>query len=85
MDPITRKSSWSRDRERLRKMTFYCFTNECLRDYILRYLGNTAAITAGIAPTAWSQFETVDVTDISKAYTHWMCGEQPAEVRNQCG
>ena len=28
-----------RDRERLRKMTYYCFTNECLRDYILRYFG----------------------------------------------
>ena len=28
-----------RNYERLRKMTFYCFTNECLRDYILRYFG----------------------------------------------
>lgn len=28
-----------RDRERLRKMTYYCFTNGCLRDYILRYFG----------------------------------------------
>ena len=28
-----------RNYERLRKMTFYCFTSECLRDYILRYFG----------------------------------------------
>lgn len=28
-----------RDKERLRKMTFYCVTNECLRDYILKYFG----------------------------------------------
>ncbi len=28
-----------RDRDRLKKMTFYCFTNECLRDYMLQYFG----------------------------------------------
>ena len=28
-----------RDRERLKKMTFYCFSKTCLRDYILRYFG----------------------------------------------
>ena len=31
LDPITREIVMERDRERLRKMTFYCFTNECLR------------------------------------------------------
>ncbi|SKB86528.1 ATP-dependent DNA helicase RecQ [Lachnospiraceae bacterium] len=30
-----------RDRERLKKMTFYCFSKTCLRDYILRYFGET--------------------------------------------
>ena len=28
-----------RNLERLRRMTFYCFTNECSREYILRYFG----------------------------------------------
>ncbi len=35
LDAFTRQIVQERDRERLRKMTFYCFTNDCLRDYIL--------------------------------------------------
>ncbi len=37
LDPVTRQIVMERDRERLRMMTFSCFTNDCLRDYILRY------------------------------------------------
>ena len=48
LDPMTRQLVMERDRERLRKMTFYCFTHECLRDYILRYFGEYAVITAEI-------------------------------------
>ena len=55
-----------RDRERLRKMTFYCFTNECLRDYILRYFGEYGSNYCGNCSNCLSQFETVDVTDISR-------------------
>ncbi|MFR4784334.1 MAG: RecQ family zinc-binding domain-containing protein [Pilosibacter sp.] len=36
---MTRQIVAERDRERLTKMTFYCFTNDCLREYILRYFG----------------------------------------------
>ena len=54
------------DRERLRKMTFYCFTNECLRDYILRYFGEYGSNYCGNCSNCLSQFETVDVTDISR-------------------
>ena len=39
LDDFTRAIVMERDRERLKKMTYYCFTNECLRDYILRYFG----------------------------------------------
>ena len=46
MDPLTRDLVTERDR--LHKMTFYCFTNECLRDYILRYFGEYGANTAKI-------------------------------------
>ena len=28
-----------RDKERLKQMAFYCTTNECLRDFVLRYFG----------------------------------------------
>ena len=39
LDEEERELIKERDQERLRKMTFYCFTNECLREYILRYFG----------------------------------------------
>lgn len=57
----------ARDRERLKKMTFYCFTNECLRDYILRYFGEYGSNYCGNCSNCLSQFEEVDVTDIAKA------------------
>lgn len=44
-DPETTALIRQREEERLKKMTFYCFTHECLRDYILRYFGNTVPIT----------------------------------------
>lgn len=66
LDPVTREIVMERDRERLRKMTFYCFTNECLRDYILRYFGEYGSNYCGNCSNCLSQFETVDVTDISR-------------------
>ena len=52
-----------RDRERLKKMTFYCFTRECLRDYILRYFGEYPASCCKNCGNCLSQFETADVTE----------------------
>jgi ATP-dependent DNA helicase RecQ len=54
-----------RDRERLKKMTFYCFTNECLRDYMLRYFGEYGSNYCGNCSNCLSQFEEKDVTDIA--------------------
>lgn len=51
-----------RDRERLRKMTFYCFTNECLRDYILRYFGEYGSNYCGNCKNCLTEFEDVDIT-----------------------
>ena len=55
------------DRERLRRMTYYCFTNECLRDYILRYFGEYGGNYCGNCSNCLSQFETVDVTEVAEA------------------
>ncbi|MDF2821233.1 MAG: recQ 2 [Clostridiales bacterium] len=55
-----------RDRERLKKMTFYCFTNECLRDYILRYFGEYGTNYCGNCSNCMTQFDTLDVTDIAQ-------------------
>ena len=67
LDPVTREMVTERDRERLRKMTYYCFTNECLRDYILRYFGEYGENYCGNCSNCLSQFETVDVTETAKA------------------
>lgn len=66
LDPMTRQIVMERDRDRLRKMTFYCFTNECLRDYILRYFGEYGSNYCGNCSNCLTQFETVDVTEIAE-------------------
>ncbi len=67
MDETTRQLVRERDRQRLKKMTFYCFTNECLRDYILRYFGEYGGNYCGNCQNCLTRFETVDVTGTAKA------------------
>ena len=55
-----------RNYERLRKMTFYCFTNECLRDYILRYFGEYGGTYCGNCRNCLTEFQDVDVTAEAK-------------------
>lgn len=66
LDPVTREIVLQRDRERLKMMTYYCFTNDCLRDYILRYFGEYGDNYCGNCANCLSQFETTDVTEIAK-------------------
>ena len=65
LDRETLKGVKERDRERLKKMTFYCFTNECLRDYILRYFGEFGSNYCGNCSNCLTQFEESDVTSIA--------------------
>lgn len=67
LDPVTRQIVRERDLERLRKMTFYCFTNECLRDYILKYFGEYGSNYCGNCSNCLTQFEETDVTQIARA------------------
>lgn len=67
LDAFTRRIVMERDRERLRKMTFYCNTNECLRDYILRYFGEYGSNYCGNCINCLTQFETVDVTETARS------------------
>lgn len=66
MDSETLAAVKDRDYDRLRKMTFYCFTNECLRDYILRYFGEYGSNYCGNCSNCLTQFEEQDVTEIAK-------------------
>lgn len=67
LDPETAELVRERDLDRLKKMTFYCCTNECLRDYILRYFGEYGSNYCGNCSNCLSEFETVDVTAAAKA------------------
>ena len=67
LDEATRQLVMVRDRERLKKMTYYCFTNDCLRDYILKYFGEYGDNYCGNCVNCLSKFEETDVTDIAKA------------------
>ncbi len=61
-----KESVREKDRERLRLMTFYCTTNECLREYMLRYFGEKTSSFCGNCSNCNSNFETVDVTTESQ-------------------
>ncbi len=65
MDYDTLQIIKERDRERLKKMTFYCSTNECLREYILRYFGEYGINYCGNCSNCLTQYEEVDVSDIA--------------------
>lgn len=69
LNDITRQLVRERDHERLKKMTFYCFTNECLRDYMLRYFGEYGGNYCGNCSNCMTQFEEVDITEMAEALT----------------
>ena len=48
--------------ERLRYMTFYCTTNECLRSFILKYFGENGKSYCGKCSNCLTNFETRDAT-----------------------
>ena len=62
LDEETRKIVKERDLDRLKQMTFYCFTSECLRQYILNYFGEKSSSYCGNCLNCRTQFEEVDIT-----------------------
>ncbi len=63
LDEITRRLVRERDHERLRRMTYYCFTNECLRDYMLRYFGEYRGNYCGNCGNCMTRFEEIDMRE----------------------
>ena len=66
LDQQTLEQVKERDRERLKKMTYYCFTRECLRDYILRYFGEYGENYCGNCSNCMANYEEQDVTAAAK-------------------
>lgn len=52
-----------RDEERLRMMTYYCMTTDCLRGYILRYFGEKGVSHCGNCLNCTREYEESDVTE----------------------
>lgn len=55
-----------RDEERLKRMTYYCITKDCLREYILRYFGEKAVNCCENCSNCNTLFEEVDITETSQ-------------------
>ena len=62
MDEKTRRQLIERDMERLKQMTFYATTTDCLRRYILNYFGEKASLCCGHCGNCDTNFEEVDAT-----------------------
>ncbi len=56
-----------RDKERLKQMAYYCVTNECLRDFVLRYFGEYTTNYCGKCSNCLTEFEDIDVTETARA------------------
>ena len=67
MDWAQREVVKQQDRERLKKMTFYCYTNDCLRDYVLRYFGEYGSNYCGNCSNCLKNYEDVDITREARA------------------
>ena len=62
IDEKTRRALIERDMERLKQMTFYATTTDCLRRYILNYFGEKAPVCCGHCGNCDTNFEEVDAT-----------------------
>lgn len=62
LDEMDRRAVMEKEMERLRRMTYYCFTTDCLRDYILKYFGEYGSVYCGKCSNCLTEFEEIDVT-----------------------
>jgi len=62
LDPADRESVRERDAARLRVMENYCYTTECLRNYILNYFGEKTEKPCGSCGNCLREFEELDMT-----------------------
>lgn len=56
----------AKDRERLKKMTYYCYTSDCLRAYMLRYFGEQTGDYCGNCSNCLKNYEEVDVSKYAR-------------------
>ncbi|MBQ8729822.1 MAG: RecQ family ATP-dependent DNA helicase, partial [Lachnospiraceae bacterium] len=62
LEPEVIEQIKEKERARLKTMTFYCHTNDCLREYILGYFGDKTSNFCGNCSNCNTNFNEVDIT-----------------------
>ena len=73
MDPMEKQLIRERDEARLRVMDHYCLTDECLREYILHYFGETASGGCNNCSNCQGEFDETDVTEQTRKILDCIC------------
>jgi len=63
LEPEVIEQIKEKERARLKSMTFYCHTNDCLREYILKYFGDSTSNFCGNCSNCNTNFEEKDITE----------------------
>ena len=66
LDPEILEKVKEKDRERLKQMTYYCHSSDCLREYILNYFGEKTANFCDNCGNCNTNFEESDITENAK-------------------
>lgn len=66
LDPADRETVKERDTKRLQIMERFCYTTECLRNYILKYFGENPEKPCEDCGNCLREFETLDMTGEAK-------------------
>ena len=66
LDYADRETVKERDLSRLLVMERYCYTTECLRNYILKYFGENPGKPCGDCGNCLREFETLDMTQAAR-------------------
>lgn len=66
VDPMDIETIKARDAQRLQTMERYCYTTECLRNYILKYFGEYPEKPCEDCGNCLHEFETLDMTNEAK-------------------
>ena len=66
LNSIDKETVRERDSQRLKTMEHYCYTAECLRNYILKYFGEKPEKPCEDCGNCLREFETIDMTDEAK-------------------
>ena len=62
LNPITRHEVLEKDRDRLKQMTYYCTTTDCLRAHMLRYFGEQSPNFCGNCSNCNANSKEIDIT-----------------------